>query len=84
MQLTPEILDAAARTLRMFRIGGAVIAAIPLAFALIPLFSGGRTTESAPFIVMSITLTLLVIWTNHCGERFLKGLRQGSSAGVVT
>ena len=82
MQLSPEILDAATRALKMFRFGGTIIAMIPLAFALIPVLAGGRASESAPFLV-SMTLLLLVTWTNHRGERFLKSLQQKSPAAAT-
>lgn len=84
MQLGPEVLDAAVRALKMFSIGAAIIAMIPLAFALMLVLIGGRGSESVPFTMASITLTLLVIWTNHCGQRLLKSLRQGSLAAATT
>ena len=77
MQMSPEILETAARTLRRFRIGGAIIAAIPLLYALIPLLVGGRISEGAPFITISVTLILLIVWMCHCAEGFIKSLRQG-------
>ena len=65
MQLSPETLDAATRALKTFRFGGTIIAMIPAAFALIPVIAGGRaSSESVPFVV-SMTLILLVTWTNH-------------------
>ena len=77
MLLTPEILETAARTLKRFRIGGAIIVMIPLLYALVPFFVGGRFSESAPFTTISVTLLLLVIWMCHCAESFIKSLRQG-------
>lgn len=80
MQLTEDTIDRALRALRKFRIGGALIAAIPLVPAFLVLLLGGKGGDSALFTIMSVCLTLLVIWGCHCAEQFLKAQRNGISA----
>jgi hypothetical protein len=75
MQLNPQLLETASRRLRRFRIGGAIIAMVPLIFSFIHLLYGNGSAQSAPFGVMSAVLVVLVVWMCDCAERFIKDIQ---------
>ncbi len=68
-------------TLKKFRIGGAIIAALPLPFSGVALVMGRSAGDAAPFTIMSVCLLLLVLLTVHCLEGLLKRLKSPSGAG---
>lgn len=78
MALDEQALRSA---LRKFRIGGAVIAAVPLLFGAMVL-SMSDSKGASPFLITSVCLMLLVTWTVHCVEGMLKQAKPHPAGGV--
>ena len=68
-------LEICARGVKKFRVGGALIAAIPLLLSFESLLAGD-SNASLPFVCTSITATMIVAWLSYCAKSAISAIRR--------